>query len=70
VTVRVETDGLSITPAALRAATIDPHDDHRLAMSLALLGLAQAGISVSDPDVVAKSWPNYWSAMRSGLSLV
>ena len=70
VTVRVETDGLSITPAALRAATIDPHDDHRLAMSLALLGLVQAGISVSDPDVVAKSWPNYWSAMRSGLSLV
>lgn len=65
--VEVEPDGLAITPAPLRAAVIDPHDDHRLAMSLALLGLRQSGISVSNAEVVSKSWPNYWSAMRLGL---
>jgi len=56
-------DGLRIDPQPLRAATIDPHDDHRLAMSLALLGLRGSGIVVSHADVVAKSWPRYWEAM-------
>jgi 3-phosphoshikimate 1-carboxyvinyltransferase len=67
--VRVLADGLSIEPAAVTAATIDAHDDHRLAMSLALLGLRHDGVVVAEPGVVAKSWPSYWSAMRRGLSL-
>jgi 3-phosphoshikimate 1-carboxyvinyltransferase len=49
---------------------VNPHDDHRLAMSLALLGVRQAGIVVSDAAVVAKSWPTFWSAMRQGLGLL
>lgn len=67
--VRVLDDGLSIEPSTLRAATVNTHDDHRLAMSLALLGLRCDGIVVSDPAVVGKSWPSYWRAMRAGLSL-
>ncbi|NCY10050.1 MAG: hypothetical protein EBX38_06655, partial [Actinobacteria bacterium] len=31
-------------------------------MSLALLGLRCDGVAVRDPEVVAKSWPNYWQA--------
>lgn len=67
--VSVESDGLRIEPAALRPAVLDTHDDHRLAMSLALLGLRQQGVEVSNPAVVSKSWPAYWQSMRSGLSL-
>ena len=65
----VEIDGIRIEPGPLRAAVIEPHDDHRLAMSLALLGLRCDGVQVQNPDVVAKSWPTYWASMRSGLSL-
>ncbi len=67
--VEVEPDGLLITPATLHAADVHPHDDHRLAMSLALLGLQTPGIKVHDADVVAKSWPNFWQSMRSTFTL-
>ncbi len=60
-------DGLAIEPAKLRGCTVQPHDDHRLAMSLALLSLREPGIAVDDASVVAKSWPSYWTAMREGL---
>ncbi|MFM8957685.1 MAG: 3-phosphoshikimate 1-carboxyvinyltransferase, partial [Actinomycetota bacterium] len=49
---------------SLTAATIDPHEDHRLAMALALLGLRQPGVVVNNPGVVGKSWPRYWQAMH------
>jgi 3-phosphoshikimate 1-carboxyvinyltransferase len=65
----VQPDGLRIEPKPLRSAVLVPHDDHRLAMSLALLGLVQSNISVEDPDVVAKSWPDFWSAMSTGFGL-
>jgi 3-phosphoshikimate 1-carboxyvinyltransferase len=67
--VEVLSDGLRIEPARLHPAVIDAHDDHRLAMALALLGLHCEGIRVAEPAVVAKSWPGYWSDMRSGLGL-
>jgi 3-phosphoshikimate 1-carboxyvinyltransferase len=39
---------------------IDPHDDHRIAMALALVGLRRPGIAIADPEVVGKSYPNFW----------
>ena len=35
-------------------------DDHRIAMSMALVGLRRAGLSVAEPGVVGKSYPNFW----------
>lgn len=58
-------DGLRVLPSVGAAAVVDPHHDHRLAMSLALLGLRIDGIFVTDPDVVSKSWPGYWDAMSN-----
>ena len=69
VAVEVESDGLSIEPSPLRPAVLNSHDDHRLAMSLALLSLRCESIRISDPEVVSKSWPTYWKAMRAGLAL-
>lgn len=40
------------------------HNDHRIAMSLALLGLpgrTNAAAWLDDPDVVAKSFPDFWN---------
>ncbi|MCD4727725.1 MAG: 3-phosphoshikimate 1-carboxyvinyltransferase [Pirellulales bacterium] len=53
-------DGLTITPRPLRGAEIDPHDDHRLAMSLALVGLVVPGVVVRNPDCVAKTYPGFF----------
>jgi 3-phosphoshikimate 1-carboxyvinyltransferase len=39
---------------------IDPRGDHRIAMSLALVGLRRPGIVITAPDVVGKSYPGFW----------
>jgi 3-phosphoshikimate 1-carboxyvinyltransferase len=62
--VSVEEDCLVIRPGTLAGATIDPHGDHRIAMSCALVGLRVKGVSVSDPDVVNKTWPSYWEMLE------
>jgi 3-phosphoshikimate 1-carboxyvinyltransferase len=40
--------------------TVDAHGDHRIAMSLALVGLRRPGVVVATPQVVAKSYPDFW----------
>ena len=64
--VAVLDDGLRIEPAPLHGATVATHHDHRLAMALALAGLRVPGVVIEDPQVVTKSWPQYW-AMLDGL---
>lgn len=60
-------DGLEIAApsgdAALRPATVDPRGDHRIAMALALAGLRVSGVRVRAPEVVGKSFPDFWSAL-------
>ncbi len=41
-------------------AVLDPQDDHRMAFAFALLGLLRAGLAVSRPACVGKSWPSFW----------
>jgi 3-phosphoshikimate 1-carboxyvinyltransferase len=56
-------DGLIIDPPApkkLQAARIDTYDDHRMAMSFALAGLKVPGITIVNPDCVAKTYPGFW----------
>jgi 3-phosphoshikimate 1-carboxyvinyltransferase len=49
---------------------IDTFADHRIAMSFALAGLRIDGITILDPDCVAKTYPGYWDALSSlGVSL-
>lgn len=38
----------------------DSHNDHRIAMALAPLVLVFDSISIENPNVVSKSYPNYW----------
>jgi 3-phosphoshikimate 1-carboxyvinyltransferase len=39
---------------------VSSHDDHRIAMSLALVGLRRPGVAVDRPEVVRKSYPAFW----------
>lgn len=62
-------DGLTIrgtSADALHGEHLSTHHDHRLAMAWSLIALRLSGISVDDPAVVAKSWPEWWS-VRSRL---
>jgi 3-phosphoshikimate 1-carboxyvinyltransferase len=53
-------DGLRIVPRPLHGAEVDTYDDHRMAMSLALVGLAVAGVVVRDPGCTAKTYPGFF----------
>jgi 3-phosphoshikimate 1-carboxyvinyltransferase len=53
-------DRLRISPRALRPATIDTYDDHRMAMSLALVGLVQPGVVIRNPACTAKTYPGFF----------
>jgi 3-phosphoshikimate 1-carboxyvinyltransferase len=53
-------DGLRITPKPLHAATIDTYDDHRMAMSMALVGLVVPGVKICDPKCTSKTYPEFF----------
>lgn len=65
-------DGLTIRPGTLRAATLDPLDDHRLAMAGAVAGLGIGGVEILNPECVGKSYPEFFQELarvtRSPLS--
>jgi 3-phosphoshikimate 1-carboxyvinyltransferase len=60
------TDRLDITGTWWQApppdgrVAVDAHGDHRIAMSLALVGLRRPGVLIESPQVVAKSYPAFW----------
>jgi 3-phosphoshikimate 1-carboxyvinyltransferase len=53
-------DGLRITPGALRGTVLETYNDHRMAMSLALVGLRVAGVVIKNPACVGKTYPKYF----------
>jgi 3-phosphoshikimate 1-carboxyvinyltransferase len=64
VPVEESADALRIEPAAPQPAVIDTYDDHRMAMSFALIGLKAPGISLRDPGCVAKTFPDYFERLE------
>jgi 3-phosphoshikimate 1-carboxyvinyltransferase len=57
-------DGLRITPAALHGAVVETYNDHRMAMSLALVGLRIAGVVIDHPACVAKTYPLFFADLE------
>jgi 3-phosphoshikimate 1-carboxyvinyltransferase len=53
-------DGLIVRPRTLSGAAIDPHDDHRIAMSFAMAGMRLPGVVILNPGCVSKSYPGFW----------
>lgn len=56
-------DGFIVRPAPIRPAVVQTYDDHRMAMSFALLGLVAPGIEIADPGCVSKTFPTYFSVL-------
>ena len=60
-------DGFEIDGGhTLRGGIVDPHGDHRLAMSLAIAGLVtEKPVFVKDAEIITESFPNFISIMNS-----
>lgn len=63
-------DGLVIQPGLLHADRVKTYKDHRMAMSLALVGLRVPGLEVDDPGCVAKTYPWFWRDFETAISTV
>ena len=59
-TASVVGDTLVIEPSRLRGGVVDPHGDHRIAMSMACAGTVVEGVSIGSPHVVNKTWPGFF----------
>jgi len=66
ITVKVTENSMSITGGRPRGAKVDAHDDHRLAMSLAIAGLFAGDETViNGAGTVNKSYPDFFTDLAS-----
>jgi len=63
--VATDDDGFTVTPGTVRPARFRTYDDHRMAMSLALLGLRASGVEIEDPGCVAKTYPDFFADLAT-----
>ncbi|MFV0445934.1 MAG: 3-phosphoshikimate 1-carboxyvinyltransferase [Planctomycetaceae bacterium] len=53
-------DGMTIHPGPMHPASIATYDDHRMAMSFAILGLKQPGVTIEHPGCTSKTYPRFF----------
>jgi len=56
----VDEDGFTVVGGPHSPAAVDTYEDHRMAMSMALIGLTGDSVTVNDPGCVAKTFPGFW----------
>ena len=61
-------DGMKIIPGPLNGAELETYNDHRMAMSLALIGLRQPGIVIKNPECTVKTYPEYFEDLEAIIS--
>lgn len=57
-------DSITIHPGEIQPATVETYDDHRMAMSFALIGLKVPGIVINDPDCTVKTYPQFFTDLE------
>ncbi len=64
VTVDERPDSLRIEPGwSSEPATIDTHNDHRIAMAFAIAGLARGNVTIAEEGVVSNGYPRFWMTL-------
>ena len=58
-----EADAITIHPGAPHAGIINTYDDHRMAMSFALIGLKTPGIEIDNPICCRKTFEEYFDVL-------
>lgn len=59
ITVTPPTGGVDCSPG-VRRVEFETYGDHRMAMSLSLVGLRRPNVWIRDPGCVSKTYPGYW----------
>lgn len=63
-TVEERPDSLLIQPGwSGEPATVETHNDHRIAMAFAIAGLARGNVTIAKEQVVTKSYPRFWRTL-------
>ncbi|HVZ58995.1 MAG TPA: 3-phosphoshikimate 1-carboxyvinyltransferase [Patescibacteria group bacterium] len=57
-------DSITIFGGDPQPATIDTYGDHRMAMSFAVAGAKLEGMKINHPEVVEKTFPNFWDELK------
>jgi 3-phosphoshikimate 1-carboxyvinyltransferase len=60
-----EPDGFTIHPGKPGGGVVETYEDHRMAMSFALIGLVRPGVVIADPGCVSKTFPTYFDVLES-----
>lgn len=59
-------DGMTIHPVEkMRPALVQTYNDHRMAMSFALIGLRFDGVTIENPSCVSKTFPDYFEVLET-----
>ncbi|NLF24182.1 MAG: 3-phosphoshikimate 1-carboxyvinyltransferase [Deltaproteobacteria bacterium] len=70
ITSRVTESEIYVQGGDPHAASIKTYDDHRMAMSFAMLGSKLDGLAIESPAVVTKSFPDFWEQLsRLGIGV-
>jgi 3-phosphoshikimate 1-carboxyvinyltransferase len=64
ITVEERPDGLSIHPGPVQPADVATYDDHRMAMSFALIGLRAKGVRIQNPGCTSKTYPAFFDDLE------
>ncbi len=59
----IDDDGFTVVGGPHHHAEVETYEDHRMAMSMALLGLADTPVTILDPGCVAKTFPGYFDML-------
>lgn len=60
-----DADGFTIFPGETVPAVVETYDDHRMAMSMALIGLVRPGVQIQNPGCVQKTFPEYFHQIEN-----
>ncbi len=55
----------SLTTSNKQPITISTYEDHRMAMAFSAFAMKLDSITIEQPDVVKKSYPNFWNDLKS-----
>ena len=58
-------DFIKVKGGEAKPASIETYHDHRMAMSFALFGSKIPEVEILDPQVVSKSFPNFWEVLQN-----
>lgn len=62
---KIDKDSIVIKGGEPKGAVIQTYNDHRMAMAFAVAGTKIPGVKINNPEVVTKSFPEFWEKLKN-----